>query len=260
MSRPIGIAVDVRLLANLGSMSLTSTASITARRQSDAVPVIAGACPNGLVRAIRTEVRRGLGWQDTADCVVAALHAPACPIRPRSSPRRCASVTPPVTRATCCTPNPMAASRLGHGLDAGQQTMIHDHVAWCVTGVLQGREYEEIFALADGGRALRLTARNVNQAGAVSSFAPPGDIHRVRNAGEGRGHIHARLRRRHLPPRQQHPPRIHPPRPHVTAPLRSTSPHRAHHAPAGHQPGAAVEGLRLLVLLRSRGIPMTGDP
>ena len=34
----------------------------------------------------------------------------------------------------------------------GQQTMIHDHVAWCVTGVLQGREYEEIFALADGGR------------------------------------------------------------------------------------------------------------
>jgi Predicted metal-dependent enzyme of the double-stranded beta helix superfamily len=29
----------------------------------------------------------------------------------------------------------------------GQQTMIHDHVAWCVTGVLQGREYEEIFAL-----------------------------------------------------------------------------------------------------------------
>ena len=66
----------------------------------------------------------------------------------------------------------------------GQQTMIHDHVAWCVTAVLQGREYEEIFALADGGRALRLVARNVNQAGAVSGFAPPGDIHRVRNSGD----------------------------------------------------------------------------
>ena len=35
-----------------------------------------------------------------------------------------------------------------------------------------------------GGRALRLTARNVNLAGAVSGFAPPGDIHRVRNTGD----------------------------------------------------------------------------
>jgi 3-mercaptopropionate dioxygenase len=66
----------------------------------------------------------------------------------------------------------------------GQQTMIHDHVAWCVTGVLQGREHEEIFALDDGREALRLTARNVNPAGAVSGFAPPGDIHRVRNTGD----------------------------------------------------------------------------
>ncbi len=66
----------------------------------------------------------------------------------------------------------------------GQETVIHDHVAWCVTGVLQGREYEEIFALADGGRALELVARNVNPAGAVGGFAPPGDIHRVRNTGD----------------------------------------------------------------------------
>src|SRR6266700_2740272 len=66
----------------------------------------------------------------------------------------------------------------------GQQTMIHDHVAWCVTGVLQGREYEEVFAPADGGRALTLAARNVNPPGSVSGFAPPGDIHRVRNTGD----------------------------------------------------------------------------
>ena len=66
----------------------------------------------------------------------------------------------------------------------GQETVIHDHVAWCVTGVLQGREYEEVFALADSGRALELAARNVNPAGAVGGFAPPGDIHRVRNTGD----------------------------------------------------------------------------
>jgi predicted metal-dependent enzyme (double-stranded beta helix superfamily) len=76
----------------------------------------------------------------------------------------------------------------------GQQTPVHDHVAWCVTAVLQGREHEDIFALADGGQAagelaaggqaLRLVARNVNLPGSVSAFAPPGDIHRVRNTGE----------------------------------------------------------------------------
>ena len=65
----------------------------------------------------------------------------------------------------------------------GQQTMIHDHVAWCVTGVLQGREHEEVFAL-DGGRVLKAHRRNVNPAGAVSGFAPPGDIHRVSNTGD----------------------------------------------------------------------------
>jgi len=56
-------------------MSLTSTASSTARRPADPVPAIAGVCPDDLVRAIRTEVRRGLDWQDTADCVAAALRA-----------------------------------------------------------------------------------------------------------------------------------------------------------------------------------------
>jgi hypothetical protein len=53
----------------------------------------------------------------------------------------------------------------------GQETVIHDNVAWCVTAVLQGREYEEIFALADGGHALVFAARNANPAGSVSGFA-----------------------------------------------------------------------------------------
>src|SRR5205823_372115 len=44
---------------------------------------------------------------------------------------------------------------------------------------------------------------------------PPRPQHR-----RHRGHLHARLRRRHLPPRQQHPPRVHPPCPRVTTSLR----------------------------------------
>jgi len=165
-------------------MSLTSAASITARRHADPAPVIAGACPDGLVRAIRAEVRRGLGWQDTADIVAAALRA--------SLPDPAEILPAPLRRGDSAgyqshllyTEPDGSFSISAMVWMPGQQTMIHDHVAWCVTGVLQGREHEEIFALADGGRALSLTARNVKPVGAVSGFAPPGDIHRVRNTGD----------------------------------------------------------------------------
>ena len=59
-------------------MSQTGTASAPARLQADPAAiaaVAAGTCPDGLVRAVRAEVRRGLGWQETADRVAAALRA-----------------------------------------------------------------------------------------------------------------------------------------------------------------------------------------
>ena len=55
-------------------MPLTSTGSALASRQADPAAVVR-ACPDDLVRAVRVEVRRGLGWQDTADGVAAALRA-----------------------------------------------------------------------------------------------------------------------------------------------------------------------------------------
>jgi predicted metal-dependent enzyme (double-stranded beta helix superfamily) len=165
-------------------MSLTSTASVTARRAAGPDPAFAGACLDGLVRAIRTEVRRGLGWQDTADCVAAALRSSLPdPAEILSAPLRRGDPAGYQSHLLYAEPNGSFSISAMVWMP-GQQTMIHDHVAWCVTGVLQGREYEEIFALADGGRALRRTARNVNLAGAVSGFAPPGDIHRVRNTGD----------------------------------------------------------------------------
>ena len=165
-------------------MSLTSTAAITARREANPVPVLAGACPDGLVRAIRAEVRRGLGWQDTADCVSAELRT-ALPDPAEILPAPLRRGDPAGYQSHLLHAEPDGSFSISAMVwMPGQQTMIHDHVAWCVTGVLQGREHEEIFALADGGRALMLTARNVNPAGAVSGFAPPGDIHRVRNTGD----------------------------------------------------------------------------
>jgi predicted metal-dependent enzyme (double-stranded beta helix superfamily) len=58
----------------------------------------------------------------------------------------------------------------------GQVTRIHDHLTWCVFGVVQGTEHEELFD-AD----LNLIGCSNNHVGDVSGFAPPGDIHRVHN-------------------------------------------------------------------------------
>lgn len=52
-------------------------------------------------------------------------------------------------------------------------------------GVLQGAEYEELYALRDGGACFEEVGSNENAAGEVSGFAPPGDIHRVGNCGDG---------------------------------------------------------------------------
>jgi predicted metal-dependent enzyme (double-stranded beta helix superfamily) len=61
----------------------------------------------------------------------------------------------------------------------GQLTRIHDHVTWCVFGVIQGVEHEELFD-AD----LTVVGRSDNNVGDVGGFAPPGDIHRVHNTGD----------------------------------------------------------------------------
>jgi hypothetical protein len=51
-------------------MSLTSTANAVASSEA-----VAGTCPDHLVHAIRAEVRRGLDWPQTADCVANAVRA-----------------------------------------------------------------------------------------------------------------------------------------------------------------------------------------
>jgi len=65
----------------------------------------------------------------------------------------------------------------------GQETPIHDHVTWCVFGVIQGVEYEELFKLNYNGRLIE-AGENRNLTGTVDHLTPPGDIHRVRNAGD----------------------------------------------------------------------------
>ena len=60
----------------------------------------------------------------------------------------------------------------------GQSTRIHDHITWCVAGVLQGVEHEDLY-----DNQLNPIGARDNHPGEVSGFAPPGDIHRIRNTG-----------------------------------------------------------------------------
>jgi hypothetical protein len=163
-----------------------SVASAVAPGASEIMPKVVGALPGFLAAAIRRAVRAGCSWPDAADRVAAVLR--------RQLPG------PGLLTPGLLTPGQLAGDPAGyqtHLVHAepdgsfsvgvmvwlpGQQTPIHDHLAWCVTAVLQGAEYEEIFAVRDGH--LEVIARNQNQAGAVSGFAPPGDIHRVRNSGQ----------------------------------------------------------------------------
>lgn len=70
----------------------------------------------------------------------------------------------------------------------GQVTPIHDHICWCVVGVLQGVEREERFGLrSDGAGAHWLVPEGGETltAGHTSGLVPPDEnIHRVRNAGD----------------------------------------------------------------------------
>jgi 3-mercaptopropionate dioxygenase len=161
-------------------MSLTSTDSAIGR-----VATVAGTCPDSLARAIRAGVRLGLDWQETADRVARTLRG-GLPHPTTLLPAHLRLGDPACYQSHLLHAEPDGSFSIAAMVWLpGQQTPIHDHVAWCVTAVLQGREHEEIFALAGGGRALVRAARHVNPAGSVSGFAPPGDVHRVRNTGNG---------------------------------------------------------------------------
>ena len=120
----------------------------------------------GLVDGIRSAVDTHAGWSETAQLVAEQLrrHLPTAdvltPEQRLGSPDGSFSIIALVWRP-------------------GQVTRIHDHMTWCVFGVIQGVEHEDLFD-AD----LNLIDRSDNHVGDVSGFAPPGDIHRVHNTAD----------------------------------------------------------------------------
>jgi len=65
----------------------------------------------------------------------------------------------------------------------GQATPVHDHLSWCVVGVHEGAEYETRYRLV--GDRLVTAGTAVAHVGDVAGLLPPGDIHKVENAGNG---------------------------------------------------------------------------
>jgi predicted metal-dependent enzyme (double-stranded beta helix superfamily) len=144
------------------------------RRLSDLRPLVA---------AVRAAVGKRADWPETARLVTAELerHLPSPEVL--TEQERAGNPVRYVSHVLHTEPDG-AFSILALVWQPGQTTPIHDHLTWCVFGVIQGTEYEELFVHDESNECLLETGSNVNETGDVSGFAPPGDIHRVRNSGE----------------------------------------------------------------------------
>jgi 3-mercaptopropionate dioxygenase len=137
----------------------------------------------GLASVVRAAVRERADWGDTARLVASALerHLPSPSIL--TAEQRIGD--PETYKSEVLHSEPDGSfSIVALVWRPGQVTPIHDHVTWCVFGVIQGLESEELFELDGEGTCLAEAGHRVNRTGEVSGFAPPGDIHRVRNGGD----------------------------------------------------------------------------
>jgi predicted metal-dependent enzyme (double-stranded beta helix superfamily) len=131
-----------------------------------------------LVAAVRGAVSTHAGWRDTAELVATQLRA-QLPTAAVLTPAQRAGAEDGYRSHVLHVEPDGAFSIVGLVWRPGQITPIHDHVTWCVFGVIEGIEHEELF---DAG--LNPVGESDNHAGDVSGFAPPGDIHRVHNTGD----------------------------------------------------------------------------
>jgi predicted metal-dependent enzyme (double-stranded beta helix superfamily) len=128
-----------------------------------------------LVDGVRDAVDQHAGWAETADLVADALRL-NLPGRDVLTPEQRLGSPDDYVSHNLFIATDGAFSIVGLVWRPGQVTRIHDHVTWCVFGVVQGVEHEELF-----DAELNLLGQSDNHVGDVSGFAPPGDIHRVHN-------------------------------------------------------------------------------
>jgi 3-mercaptopropionate dioxygenase len=135
-----------------------------------------------LVNGVRAVVSRHGDWQETAWLVTRELERHLPPPEVLAPEQRIGSHEGYRSHPLHIEPDG-SFSIVALVWRPGQVTPIHDHVTWCVFGVLQGVEYEELFTLDETRGDLVPSGETASRQGDVSGFAPPGDIHRVRNIG-----------------------------------------------------------------------------
>jgi 3-mercaptopropionate dioxygenase len=138
-------------------------------------------CLGNLVDAVRAALRQGACWANTADLVAEQLKGNLPGAALLTAEQRAGDPAGYRTHLLHVEPDG-AFSVVALVWRPGQATPIHDHVTWCVTGVIQGTEREERYLLREDG-CLAEADVVMNPTGAVAGLAPPGDIHCVRNAG-----------------------------------------------------------------------------
>lgn len=138
-----------------------------------------------LVTAVRTAATRVTTVDHTAQLVAAALRE-NLPTRELLTPEQLGGSPDQYTQYVLHAEPDGLFSVVALVWRPGQATPIHDHLCWCVVGVVDGVESEVIYELVerDGRQGLVPTHVARNEPGEVCAFAPPGDIHEVRNAGE----------------------------------------------------------------------------
>jgi 3-mercaptopropionate dioxygenase len=131
-----------------------------------------------LVARVRMAVDRHADWAETAQLVAEQLrrHLPTADVL--TADERLGSADGYVTHPLHIEPDG-SFSIIALVWRPGQVTRIHDHLTWCVFGVIQGVEHEDLYDVH-----LNVIGRSDNHVGDVSGFAPPGDIHRVHNTAD----------------------------------------------------------------------------
>ncbi len=137
-----------------------------------------------LIVAVRRAVARNADWRRTAVLVADALRQNLPPADALLTPEQRIGERGTFSSQRLHVEPDGSFSMVAIVWQPGAVTRIHDHVTWCVFGVLEGAEHEDLYTPSEDGTHLREAGINPNPTGDVSGFAPPGDIHRVRNDTE----------------------------------------------------------------------------
>ena len=162
-------------------MSLNQSTAVMSGPRDDRSQVIIPQL-HDLCSEVRAAVSHRCSWEQTAKLVATALQRHLPPPDVLTVQQRLGDPDHYCSRPLYVEPGG-TFSIVALVWRPGQETPIHDHVTWCVFGVIQGVEYEELFTLNKDGHLVDAGV-NENPAGSVDYVAPPGDIHRVRNAGD----------------------------------------------------------------------------